>query len=246
MTAKLFLALYIGLFVGMFVLMFANFPVGWVFFAFLFITVFGGIFLIERPYIIAGLFLLASLIVLVLGLWGLSQSAQISNWSTSAGVITRSWFCTRSVNLEVVYSGPCIEYRYQVKGEPYEASSIDTQEFLGRWWMNIPEKYAQGKEVKVYYNPTDPRVSRLEADIPPRDWITLAIGGMMAVLSIVTLVQSVLNPPPMFPFIAPIRPRPQKRIPDIGEQLEKLAELHRQHALTDAEYELAKRRLLGD
>src|SRR5512136_810568 len=95
MTAKLFLALYVGLIVGMIILFITNFPVAWVFFVFLFVTVFGGMFLIDRPYLIAALFLLAALIVLGISLFAMQQARQATTWPTGPGVITRSWFCTK-------------------------------------------------------------------------------------------------------------------------------------------------------
>jgi hypothetical protein len=46
----------------------------------------------------------------------------------------------------------------------------------------------------------------------------------------------------------PARPRrgsQKSTIPDIADRLEKLADLHQKQAITDEEYELAKKRLLG-
>ena len=194
MTAKLFIALYVGLIVGMIILFFTNFPVAWVFFGFLFVTVFGGMMLTDRPYIIAAIFLLASLIVLGRGLFAIQQSRQTSTWPTGPGVITRSRLCTRTVNDSVVYSGPCIEYRYRVNGQTFEASSIDTGEFAQRGWLRIPDSYQKGREVKVYYDPSNPGISRLAADIPPRAWITTTIGAIMAALSVFTLFWVLFKP----------------------------------------------------
>ncbi|HEY84681.1 MAG TPA: hypothetical protein G4N96_06175 [Chloroflexi bacterium] len=39
----------------------------------------------------------------------------------------------------------------------------------------------------VYYNPGNPNISRLAADISPQDWITTIIGAIMAALSTFTL-----------------------------------------------------------
>ncbi|MBN1992691.1 MAG: DUF3592 domain-containing protein [Anaerolineae bacterium] len=262
MTFKLFVALYVGLIVGMIILFVTNFPVAWIFFSFLFVTAFGGILLINRPYLIVAIFLLASLIVLGIGLFGIRQSSQISAWPTAPGVITDSWFCTQTVNGDVVYSGPCIEYRYRVDGQTFQASSIDTGEFAQRWWSRIPDIYAEGREVKVYYNPNNPGLSRLSAGILPRDWVTTMVGAIMAALSTFTLCWVLLNRKETPPNIAPVNvpeeqtahpdrqarpPRGSQKstIPDIADQLEKLAALHQQQAITDEEYELAKKRLLG-
>ncbi len=262
MTVKLFVALYVGLIVGMFVLFFTNFPVAWVFFGFVFVAVFGGLMLIDRPYLIAAGFLLTSLIVLGVGLFAMQQSRQINTWPTAPGVITRSWFCTQTINGSVVYSGPCIEYRYRASDQTFEASSIDTGEFAQRWWSRIPDSYQEGREVKVYYDPSNLGISRLAADISPRDWITTIVGAIMAALSAFTLFWVLLNRKGMPQTAAPVnlpdgqtvRPPRQARprrgsqkstTPDIADQLEKLAELHQKKAITDEEYDLAKKRLLG-
>ena len=260
MTVKLFVALYVGLIVGMFVLFFTNFPVAWVFFGFLFVVVFGGLMLADRPAIIAAVFLLASLIVLGIGLFAMRQTRQISTWPTAPGVITRSWSCTRTVNGSVVYSGPCIDYRYRANDQVFEASSTDTGEFAQRWWSRIPDIYAQGREVNVYYDPSNPGISRLSADISPRDWVTTIVGAIMAALSAFTLFWVLLGPKDAPQTVAPVNlrrtvhlPRPARprrgsqksTIPDIADQLEKLAELHQKQAITDEEYTLAKKKLLG-
>ncbi len=264
MTAKLFVALYVGLIVGMIVLFVVNFAVAWVFFVFVFVTVFGGIMLIDRPYLIAGAFLLASLIVLGVGVYGMQQSIQVNAWPTAAGTITRAMMCSRWVNGEVVYSGPCIDYLYTVNDQSYKASSIDTGEFSDRglWWamIGIPNQYRVDRTVKVYYDPANAGVSRLEPAIPARDWITAIIGGAMAGLSAFTLWWVISKRTPNDTSLAGFkagqatysisglksrRGSKARRIPDIGDQLEKLAQLHEKGAITDEEYDLAKKRLLG-
>ena len=185
MTLKLFIALYVGLIVGMIVLLASNFEVGWIFYGFLFVAVFGGIFFINRPYIIAAAFLLTSLTVLGVGLWGVRQAVQA--WATTPGVITRSRFCTQMVNDEVDYSGPCIDYRYRVNGQAFEAISLGTGELTQRLWSRIPNRYREGRSVTVYYDPGDPAISRLAIDIYPHEWVTIIIGGLMTALSAFTL-----------------------------------------------------------
>ena len=262
MITKLFVTLYVGLFVSMFILFFVNAPVAWVFFIYLFVALFGGIFLIDRGYMIVIGFLLSSLVVLGAALFGIYQARQVSTWPTAAGEITRSWFCTKSVNGSVVYSGPCIEYRYAVNDRTFDISSTDTGEFAQQWWFSIPDTYKQGREVKVYYDRNNPGISRLMSDIPARDWLTLLIGGLMVALSVFTLLQIAFHrgdsPPAVMHseilpgqavrslYRASLARDPKERVmPNIADQLGKLAELHEKRAITDGEYEQAKKRLLG-
>ncbi len=264
MTAKLFLALYVGLIVGMIVLFFVNFEVAWIFFGFLFtFGMFVALFLMNRPYLIAAGFLLVSLVVMGIGMYGMQQSIQASHWPTTTGAITRSLICTRWVNGSTDYSGPCIEYTYTANGADYKASSIDTREFTDRgfWWgiTGIPAQYRVDRAVTVYYNPANPGVSRLDPTIPARDWFTTSIGGLLAALSAFTLFWTAFKRSPNdtsladFKVVEPIFASPHlkrnrdsnKRIPDIGDQLEKLAQLHKASEISDEEYEQAKEKLLG-
>jgi hypothetical protein len=262
MTDLLFVALYVGLIVSMFVLLFTGiFWVGWVFFGFLFVAVFGGMMLTDRPYLIAAGFLLTSLIVLGAGLFPIQQSWQTNTWPTARGVITRSRSCTQTTSGDLS-RGVCIEYRYRVNDQTFEGSSIVTDELAQRWWPRIPDSYQEDQGVEVHYDPSNPGISRLAADIQARDWITTIIGAIMAALSAFTLFWVLLNPEGTPQTVAPVnspdgqtvhpprqaRPRrgsQKSTTPNIADQLEKLAELHQKQAITDEEYELAKKRLLG-
>ncbi len=264
MTGKLFLVLSLWLLVGMFVLFFTNFEVGWVFFAYVFVGLFGGALVSYRPWLIAAGFLLTGLIVLGAGLFSAQPALQAAAWPTAPGVITRSWKCTKSVNLSVVYSGPCIEYRYHANGQDYQADSTDTREFARSGWLSIPARFAEGREVLVYYDPANPGVSRLTASIALGDWVTMVIGGGLAALAAFTLGWVLLHPQAepaislsagharrrAAPRAHAPRAHPAVEVPepdpgmDLADQLEKLAVLHKEQAITDEEYAQAKKRLL--
>jgi Protein of unknown function (DUF3592) len=179
MTAKLFFALYVGLIGGMIILYIVNFPVAWVFFTFVFVTTYGGILLIARPYLIASFFLAAGLIVLGFGLWGIEQAGRTSTWPIGYGVITRTWYCS---------NGPCIEYQYKANGQTFDANSYEMSGLAPGGWPTPPGGYQKGQEIKVHYDPANPGVSRLQAEVAPRDVGTAIIGGSLAALAAFTLV----------------------------------------------------------
>ncbi len=262
MTAKLFVALYVSLFVGMWILFFTNFPVAWVLFAFLFVAVFGGLWFFNRPYLIAAAFLVPSLIVLGAGLLSILQAREIGAWPTARGVITRSWYCTQTTNGRETYTGPCIEYSYQVDELTYHGDSTDTGEFSAFVWPSPLERFKVDWPVQVHYDPRNPGISRLTAEITSSNWVTIGIGGIMAVLSAFTLFWTLFGPKrtPQTnpgarltegrPVPPPDRPAPRRdsrapATPDMAEQLEKLAELHEKQEITEEEYAAAKKRLLG-
>jgi hypothetical protein len=188
MTGKLFIALYVGLIASMVILFFTNIPVAWVLYAFVFVAVFGGVMLIDRPRLIAAGFLLTSLIPLAVGLVAVAQAWQTGTWPTAPGVITRTWHCTLTTNSSTVYSGSCLQYRYWIDDQTFEASLIDTGEIARPFQTRIPDRYRAEQHVTVYYSPADPGVSRLEADLLLQDWITTTVGALMTTLSAFTLV----------------------------------------------------------
>ncbi len=183
MIAKLYIILYLSLFVGMFILFFANFPIAWIYFAFMMLTTLGIQFILNRPSLFTAGLLLTSLLVLAIGIYGMYQSLRPTGWPTTWGAITRAW-----TSCDESSFGPCIEYTYAVDGKTYNASSVDTHEFEYQSWLTIPDKFERGHEVQVRYDPANPSISRLSAEISARDWITVIIGGIMALLSALGLV----------------------------------------------------------
>jgi len=82
MTTILFLALYVASLVGTIVLMDAEVPAGMILFVFIFVAIFGGLYLFatDRPQFIAAGFLLVSLIVLLEGYYGVLRPG--GDWQT--------------------------------------------------------------------------------------------------------------------------------------------------------------------
>lgn len=188
MTVRLFTALYISLFVGMFILLFSSSPLGWVLFVFVFVAVFGGLMLMNRPGVVAGAFLLVGVGVWGGGLWLGWQAKDVAAWPTTEGAITRAWFCTVTINGSEDYSGLCLDYTYTVDGAQYTGDTTDTKEFAGVPFLGgIPEQYREDRRVTVYYNPTNPGDSRLAPGLSWRDWLTLGIGAWLAALAVAAL-----------------------------------------------------------
>lgn len=188
MTTRLFIALYLSLFISLFVLLFSDSPLGWVLFAFLFIAVFGGLFFVNRPLVVAGAFLLVGVGVWGGGLWLGWQAKQMTHWATAEGFITRAWFCTVTINGNEDYSGLCLDYTYTVNGAQYEGDSADTKEFAGAPFFGvIPEQYREDHKVTVYYNPANPGEARLAPGVQWRDWLALGAGAWLAALAVATL-----------------------------------------------------------
>lgn len=163
----------------MIILFIVNFPVAWVFFTFLFVTLYGGFLLIGRPDIVATFFIAAGLIVLGFGLWGIEQAGHTRTWPTGYGVITRTWSCS---------NGPCIEYQYKANGQTFDANSYEMSGLASGRWLAPRGGYQKGHEIKVHYDPANPGISRLMTEVAPRDLATAVIGGSLAALAAFTLL----------------------------------------------------------
>jgi hypothetical protein len=184
MIGKFFGALYVGLFGGMVVLYITNFFVAWIFFAFVFVTIWGGILMGNRHRaLLAACFLAPSLAVLGFGAVPLAQALQASAWPKAPAIIQDEGACPGNL--------VCVFYDYRIEGETYH----------GREGYNFPglasgglDGFRHDQEVLVHYNPRDPRLSRLTAHVTLRDGSTTLIGGVMTLLAAATLAAIWLTP----------------------------------------------------
>jgi ribosomal protein L7/L12 len=136
-----------------------------------------------------------ALLVLGSGIYQLYLSLQQNSWPAANGVITDSWNCTKTVNGDEVFSGACVGYQYTVGGRPYEWHAEDDpgQDYYKSFLWNIfgiPDKYAKGREVEVYYNPADPKESVLEPGVNPANILHLLFGLLLAGVPLVLALRA--------------------------------------------------------
>ena len=124
MTRKLFIALYVGLIFSMVVLFIAKLLVAWVFFGFLFLAIFGGIMLVNRPHIITMGFLAASLIVLGAGLF--TRQNPTGDWITIIAGASMSALSAFTLFWELLHPEPTVKPVIEDKGY----NMMNEQEFL--------------------------------------------------------------------------------------------------------------------
>lgn len=116
-------------------------------------------------------------------LWRGVQSAiilqQAKSWPTVQGTITSCKFENRANQKGDVKGKAIIKYKYQVKGKPYKNDklSFDTNGVHSRDAQKaIFEKLKAVKQIKVYYNPDDPRQSALSCETSGDMYFSLIIG----------------------------------------------------------------------
>lgn len=74
-----------------------------------------------------------------------------------------------------------VEYRYEVDGKQYTSSRISFSDYGSSIKSSHEERagrYPAGKEVRVFYDPKDPRKAVLEIGAPVVDYLTIAFGAV--------------------------------------------------------------------
>ena len=132
--------------------------------------------------------ILATVLLAGIGItiWGwkiLANSRRVKQWPTAEGIIEES---TEKPEKDLL---PYIVFSYQVGGKQYQRQ-FDFPEGthpLPEFNQTYLKRYPVGKNVTVYYNPEQPETATLEAETQG-DWMILALGIMMAVGGVITLL----------------------------------------------------------
>lgn len=134
--------------------------------------------------IILGTVLLGGIIISIWGWRVLAKSRKIKSWPVTKGTIDESDPTSETNDLL-----PHIVFSYQVEGKTYQRAFQfpDGTHPLPEFNQTYLNKYPVGKEVDVYYDPAQPETATLEAE-SQGDWMILALGIMMTIGGIVTLL----------------------------------------------------------
>lgn len=110
----------------------------------------------EIAGIIAQIIALPFIIMSVRKWWLANQSLQ---WQKTNGVIVKALNSSLSGVLEFLYS-------YEIKGISYEGKkpffANSFKNLKGKRMWDLIKKYPEGKQVIVFYNPSNPKISTLE------------------------------------------------------------------------------------
>lgn len=126
--------------------------------------------------VFAGILLLATVVKL-------REVWRCRNWLTTSGRIVTSKVESRPCTGVGEKAGtmgnfPLVTFEYTVRGRLFQGSRISVGEQAADVGVeSMLDKYPQGAEVDVYYNPDDPEESVLERDLPPD--FAKAIGGLL-------------------------------------------------------------------
>ncbi|MCB8944514.1 MAG: DUF3592 domain-containing protein [Ardenticatenaceae bacterium] len=129
--------------------------------------------------------------------WNILQDARASaSWPTAVGLITRSEV-TESTDAEGGDSySPEVTYTYQVNSLSYVGNRIKFGEnsYNSRnRAQEIAANYPVNKEITVFYEPTQPDNSVLEAGVSSGSYIVLAIGALFVFLTVLMIPIALLT-----------------------------------------------------
>jgi hypothetical protein len=107
-------------------------------------------------------------------------SLKSRGWPVTSGVITESYRRTETKNYQKRTRGAEIRYRYTVDGQTYKGDVISYGDMFFASDTARLQRYPQGAQVEVHYDPQDPTLAVLEAGAGPSPGLFI-LGGLAAI-----------------------------------------------------------------
>jgi hypothetical protein len=172
-------------------------------------------------YIVPPIFLLVGLYLIVASLLKISRAQKSKGWAqTSAEVQSSKFEVHRSTDFEgaeaVSYHARVV-YKYTVNGIEYRSDRVFFGQGAGTSKAAAKRRvaeYVPGNQLKVYYDPENPKVAVLEPGLHMNVFLFLAFGVAFTTFSsfcLIILARQVVSPPP---FIGVTPTRECIRVPD--------------------------------
>ena len=103
-------------------------------------------------------------------------SLRSRNWPVATGVITDSYWRTKTKGARKEKVGAEIRYRYAVGGQTYKGDVISYGDMFFASDAGRLQRYPQGATVQVHYDPKDPALAVLEAGAGPAPGLFILAG----------------------------------------------------------------------
>lgn len=123
-------------------------------------------------------------------LWGLvllSRAADTARWPRARATIEKSWVSSYLDGEGDRMYKPSVTYRYRVHGRELTARRIRIGGTVRLSWSGPAEKlvqrYPEGAEVSIAYNPTDPQDAVLEPGCTRTVWTMIAFFALWTAMS---------------------------------------------------------------
>lgn len=133
------------------------------------------------------LFLAIGLTISVVGLRGCYYAGASMQWPSARGVVTESRIGRSRGGNRTTYA-PEVRYSYEVEGHGFTGeriyfSGIDLSSDHA-YALEITDRFAVGREVRVYYHPRDPALAVLLPGIRRETVFTFVVGGAFAAFAL--------------------------------------------------------------
>lgn len=142
-------------------------------------------------YLISTIVVIAGIVFCVLGFGKLPNALASSKWPTADGKVTSSKVFLNPESTR--YYHPEISYQYTVNDLPYTADKLSYHggSFSKGEAQLKADEYSVGKEVLVYYNPSDPHQAVLERGVAWSNLLFPAIGVGLFVIGLLIALATV-------------------------------------------------------
>ena len=121
--------------------------------------------------IIACVFGLLNVIFLAIIFATRRKMAAVQTWSSTMGTVLASYLERRSSGKSGSTNYPVVQYSYQVGGQSYQGAKIAPgMEVGGTGAGKVVNRYPQGAQVMVFYDPNNPSDAVLEKKAPAQ-WL---------------------------------------------------------------------------
>jgi hypothetical protein len=132
--------------------------------------------------ILGCVFLLLNVIFLAIIFATRRKMNAVQSWSSTMGTVLASYLERRRSGNQGSANYPVVQYSYNVGGQMYQGSKIAPgMEVGGTGAGRVVEKYPEGAQVMVFYDPNKPSDAVLERKAPAQWilWLVLAIFDVM-------------------------------------------------------------------
>ena len=138
-------------------------------------------------YVFPWIFVAAGTLALGIGSRNLRRGYRSLHWPCVTGIITSSYTTEHPTGEEERASIPTISYNYSVDGTAYSGTRIalgDNTSYARGYAQEVCSRYPIGREVRVYYDPSDSASSVLVPGPSHAAWFAFVVGVVFVVVGL--------------------------------------------------------------
>lgn len=132
--------------------------------------------------IISCVFVILNVIFLAIIIFTQRRMNAVQSWASAMGTVSASYLERRSSGDSGTVNYPVVQYSYQVGGQMYQGAKIAPgMEVGGTGAGKVVNRYPEGAQVMVFYDPNNPSDAVLEKKAPAQwlMWLLLVVFDVM-------------------------------------------------------------------